>query len=144
MGEKPPPMFTALNSWNDALLETSEGGMPSVMVRRSLASSDGPNDLCGSTSLTERRLILADLLGRGPDATFFAAALPPLRHRLQDMHPELQRRQLPLGIAQDQRHEGLVVVHRLHPAGHLGNLCPPRGGPAVPAATARRQGLLRL
>jgi hypothetical protein len=38
MGEKPQPIFTALNSWNDALLEASEGGRPSVMVRRSLAS----------------------------------------------------------------------------------------------------------
>jgi hypothetical protein len=82
MGEKPPPMFTALNSWNDALLEASEGGMPSIMVRRSLARSNGPNDLCGSTSLPERRLILADLLGRGPDATFFAAAFAAFRDGL--------------------------------------------------------------
>jgi hypothetical protein len=35
MGAKPPPIFIALNSWNDARLDASDGGLPSVMVRRS-------------------------------------------------------------------------------------------------------------
>ena len=110
MAEKPQPMCTALNSWNDALLEVSEGGMPSLMVRRLLASSDGPKDLCGLTSLTEIRLILADLLGIGPDAASLTATFAAFRHRLQDMNPQLQRRPLPLDVAEHELHKGGLIV----------------------------------